>query len=151
MGFFDEIIDASWLTPKPSLPVPDPPWLGAPHDLVPAYVETHLEFARAPALAVWITGASIFPSGISLALEVRWDGSRQIQVPLVPGERGRAGMCLGAQFHDGERVLALTRRRQRSTQPARRSLVVTPLRARLNAATIEIWLWPEVVPGLVEL
>jgi hypothetical protein len=142
MGFFDEIIDAAWLTPRANRTSDPPPWLGPPHDVVPAHVATDLEIVQTSDLAVWISGAAVFPSGVNFELQVRWCERRQIQLPLMPGVGGRDGLCLGVLFDDGRRLLATPRRLQSSQSAPSQSMVVAPLRARPHFATSEIWLWP---------
>jgi hypothetical protein len=141
MGFFDEIIDPAWLRPTASA-LPDPPWVGPPHDVMPAPVVMEMEFVRMGDLAVWMSGAAVFPCGVSFELQVRWGDGRRVQLPLVPGERGRDGLCLGALFDDGHRELAVPRRRQSTERAPSQSLVAAPLRVRPHQATSEIWLWP---------
>jgi len=91
---------------------------------------------------VWIAGTSVFPCGIRLELHVRWASARRIPVPLIPGDRGRRGLCLGILFDDGRRVLAVPRRRQARDANAASYLTVAPVAAGAHSATTEIWLWP---------
>lgn len=141
MRFFDEVIDPAWLS-APRSASPDPPWLGPPYDVLPAHVETHLELTRTIDLAVWITGAAVFPCGVSFELQVRWSGGRQVHLPLVAGDRGRNGLCLGALFDDGRRALAVPLRRHSAEFAPAQSLVAAPLRTRQYQVTNEIWMWP---------
>jgi hypothetical protein len=140
MGFFDEIVDAAWLIPGQTDPPSDPPWLGPPCDTVPQRCDVEIEFVRARDIALWMSGAAVFPSGVALTLEIRWGADHRVGLPVIPGERGRSGLCLGARFDDGHRILAAPRRRQSSKSS--RTLVVAPLRARPQLATVEVWLWP---------
>jgi len=140
MGFFDEIVDADWLVSGQVDPPSDPPWLGPPCDIVPQCRDVEIEFVRSRDIALWMSGAAVFPSGVALTLEIRWGTGRRVGLPVIPGERGRSGLCLGACFDDGHRVLAASRRRQ--SGESARTLVVAPLRARPHFATIEVWLWP---------
>ena len=141
MGFFDEVIDPAWIVPRENYS-PDPPWLGPPHDVIPARVETELELVRTLDLVVWISGSAVFPGGVGLELHVRWNRPRRVQLPVVPGDLGRRGLCLGVHFDDGRRVLAIPRRRQPTQAQQTQLVVVAPLRARPCFATTEIWLWP---------
>lgn len=144
MGFFDEIVDAAWLVTEPSTPPADPPWLGPPYDVVPQHCEVEIEFVRTRGISLWMSRADVFPSGVALTLEVRWEAAQQIALPVIPGDRGRSGLCLGARFDDGSRVLAASRRRHSAAGdlPPDRTIVVAPLRARPHMATIEVWVWP---------
>jgi len=142
VGFFDEIVDAAWLVSEQSDPPSDPAWLGPPCDFVPKRCDLDIEFVRSRDMSLWMPWAEVFPYGVALTLEVRWAAAQRVALPVIPGERGRAGLCLGAEFDDGHRVLATSRRRQSRESPLERTLVVAPLRARPNLATIEVWLWP---------
>jgi len=141
MGFFDEIIDADWLAAS-GPPSPDQPWIGPPHDVVPTPLGLELELVRTDDFLIWLSGAAVFPCGVSFELQVRWDGNRRVQLPVVPGERGRAGLCLGALSDDGQRTIAVPRRRQPADPGQARALVAAPLRARPHQATSEVWMWP---------
>jgi len=141
MGFFDEIIDPAWLAPSPTA-LPEPPWLGPPHDVRAIQLPIELDFVRTSDLALWISGATVFPSGITFDLQVRWGRARRVALPLLVGDRGRGGLCLGVAFDDGRRALAVPRRRQLRQREPQQSLVATTLRARPYQTTNEIWMWP---------
>jgi hypothetical protein len=141
MSFFNEVIDSSWLSDVRPAEIP-PPWITPPYDVVPAHFDTLVDLTRARDLAIWLSGAHVYPAGVSLELHVRWNGSRSIPLPLGPIDRGRAGLCLGAEFDDGCRLLCMPQRRQVRQSPPARAITITPLHARPSLAISQIWIWP---------
>jgi hypothetical protein len=142
MGFFDETLDASWLA-RPRALVPDAPWVAPPHDLIPAYLAFRLDVWRTVDLAIWIVGTAVYPCGALFELHIRWGTARRITQPLIPGDKGREGLCLGLLLGDGAKLLATPRNRQsREIRPHTKcTLVVAPLRARPQVSVTELWLW----------
>ena len=144
LGFFDLLVDPAWLkSSREHEGQRSAPWLGPPPDVLPHRSVTHHEVARTPDLAIWISGTSVFPSGMSLELQVRWRGERRVMAPLIPGQRGRRGLCLGVLFDDGRRVLAKSPSDLHGqSQPEQAGLTATARTAGTYQATTDLWLWP---------
>ena len=141
MGFFDEMIDSRWLERRPTRQG-DAAWLGPPHTEIPHRFDPEMALVATDDLDIRVSSASVYGCGVALDLEIRWTFGRRIALPLIPGTRGRDGLCVGAVWDDGERLLALTRERVRAAEAPERALVAAPLRMRPNLVGIELWLWP---------
>jgi hypothetical protein len=141
MGFFDELTDARWLLPDVS---PDAPsWIGPPHNLVAATRELHQELWIGDVLALWLTGADVYPTGLRLFLHARWRKPGYVVPPLVPGNRGRDGLCLAVELDGARRALATPRDLAPPTAPLNEvSLVATTCTGTRFGATTELWVWP---------
>jgi hypothetical protein len=141
VSFFDQVIDSSWLVGRqreraaPALP---------PMGVIPVYTGYCAVLIRATDLAIWLSGAAIFPAGAAFALNLRWRPPRHVYPPFAPGALGRDGPCLGVQTDDGRRTLAVTiaastQARPHSDQPF---VGTTAVRHGYGAATVELWLSP---------
>jgi hypothetical protein len=141
VSFFDEIIDPRWLRP-----INDnrrARWLGPPDDVIPGYTNVRLSLYRANDLAIWLVGADVFPDGVRLSLETRWRTPRSVTPPVVPGARGREGLCLGVELGGGRRLLATSHAALAATEgPVDSALVVLGTGAETFQNTTTLWLWP---------
>jgi hypothetical protein len=142
MAFFDETIDPRWLI-RPAGEKAPAAWWGPPHNVVPRVEKVAAMVTRAPDLAIWLADFEIFPSGYTATLHVRWRSSRRIIPPLVPGERGRRGLCVGVILADGRRTVAVTREAvSRTAEPREPILVSLDWRFEYGQAEARMWLWP---------
>jgi hypothetical protein len=105
-GFFDD-------GPPPALPeFPDykpPPWAGAPENILPVGVALNAVLAQTERLAVMITTARAYPTGISFELSlVRRDRPQPDEEPypfLLGPRRSAGGVRFGIGFADGRRAV----------------------------------------------
>lgn len=141
MAFFDQVIDPRWLTQQRAFS--RDPWLAPPGNVVPARAADRGVFVRTNDIAVWLSLGDLYADGLALALNVRWRTPRQVRTPLIPGDRGRNGLCLGAEFADGLRRLAVSRKALApGSKPSPPTLLVTSWTAQEWQATAALWLWP---------
>lgn len=141
MGYFDEVIDQNWLDVRSPI-VPDPSWIGPPHDCVPSCVAIQSEVVEGQNIALWISGAAVYPAGLWFELHVRWRRHRNVEMPLIPGLRGRNGLCLGAIVDDHQRIIATGRRPAAAGVDPGRTIAASPLVARPHIAVCGLWVWP---------
>jgi hypothetical protein len=149
ISLFDELIDPEWLKRSPSGSLA---WLGPPANEIPGMLPVKRVLATGSDLVVWLGGARLYSTGLLIDLNAHWKSSRQIVPPLVPGGRGRRGLCVGAEAVDGRRALAIPApQAERLVTPPTLSLVMIGARYGLNSTTIDLWLWPSPTAVPVDL
>jgi hypothetical protein len=144
VGFFDEVIDASWLREEPPAP-PPPPWCAPPRNIVPAPVAVQAIVELSSDFAIWIDSVHAYPTGLACVLNIRWRSPRSVAPPFIPGRGGREGLCLGFETEEGHRAISQSHEAVMSaTAPARPVLVADSARHGDGLATVDLWTWPRV-------
>jgi hypothetical protein len=142
VGFFDGLVDVTWLAPP--RPLAPRPWLGPPGNERPRVLPLDALFVTRRELSIWSGSAMTYREGALLQLDVRWRLPLRVIYPVVPGARGRDGLCVGIETRDGARALAMSQSHGAPRPPSESlALRVVSSRRVLGGATIDLWLWPQ--------
>lgn len=142
MGYFDQVIDARWLSSAPGGNAP-PAWCGPPCNRVAVCIPTFLGLFQSSDMVIWLGDIHAYSVGAAIELNIRWRDSRMVGPPFTPGAAGRTGLCVGLKTDAGLRLLAVpVARLDRQSMPRTPVLVTTSVRHGHGYASADLWLWP---------
>jgi len=102
MSFFDDPPPEPPTRPRPLEPVSVPPWSGPGHGVAAGVLALELLLAQTDRLAVYLPDLLIYPTGLSLQLQLL--GRRS---PRPGIESGPGTWRFGVQFSDGSKATQL--------------------------------------------